>query len=43
MFGIKRMTKQEIRVAKKMGPFITAWTAVVVILTYLAMMALGRC
>ena len=43
MFGIKRMTTQEIRVAKKMGPFITVWTAVVVILTYLAMMALGRC
>ena len=43
MFGIKRMTRQEIRAAKKMGPFITVWTAIVVVLTYIAMMALGRC
>jgi len=43
MFGIRRMTKQEIRVAKKMGPFITAWTVVVIALTYIVMRALGRC
>jgi hypothetical protein len=43
MFGIKRMTKQEIRVAKKMGPFITVWTMIVIALTYAVMKVLGGC
>ncbi|VVB73233.1 Uncharacterised protein [uncultured archaeon] len=43
MFGIKRMTKQEIRVARKMGPFITVFAVIVMFLTYMALKLFGRC